>query len=205
MASISAADYLQPIDLRLVQFGRTGLVQAANTGQIEVVRLLLEKRAHVDAADKVPPPPPNTSPASVSPPPRLQPRRHLTSAPRTASIPRARQNDSTGLLLASQNGHHDVVQLLLDTKADPNLASEVHPPPPRPPSTQWYRPRPTHPHPARARPRRPASRWTAGAPRLLCPASRRGLAPVPLQTLPSPRLPFQAAPAAFLGPDLWAR
>ena len=35
------------------QSGRTGLIQAANTAQMDVVRLLLEKRADVNAADKV--------------------------------------------------------------------------------------------------------------------------------------------------------
>ena len=40
------------------QLGRTGLIQAANTGQIEVVRLLLDSRADANAADTVLPPRP---------------------------------------------------------------------------------------------------------------------------------------------------
>ncbi len=36
------------------QSGRSGLMQAANTGQTDVVRLLLERKADVHAADKVP-------------------------------------------------------------------------------------------------------------------------------------------------------
>ena len=35
------------------QSGRTGLIQAANTGQTETVSLLLERGANVDAADEV--------------------------------------------------------------------------------------------------------------------------------------------------------
>ncbi len=37
----------------LAQLGRTGLIQAANTGQLEVVRLLLDARADANAASRV--------------------------------------------------------------------------------------------------------------------------------------------------------
>ena len=40
---------------------------------------------------------------------------------------RARQDGTTGLILASMNGHVEVVRLLLDSKADANLADEVQP------------------------------------------------------------------------------
>jgi ankyrin repeat protein len=45
---LSFAD--KPIALA-AQLGRTGLIQAANTGQIEVVALLLENGANANAAD----------------------------------------------------------------------------------------------------------------------------------------------------------
>ena len=38
---------------------------------------------------------------------------------------RARQYGCTGLILASKNGHLEVVRLLLDSKADANLADKV--------------------------------------------------------------------------------
>ena len=40
---------------------------------------------------------------------------------------RARQDGCTGLILASNSGHVEVVRLLLDSKADANLADEVQP------------------------------------------------------------------------------
>jgi ankyrin repeat protein len=38
------------------------------------------------------------------------------------------QDGSTGLQMAAQNGHLEVVRLLLDSRADLNLAREVSPP-----------------------------------------------------------------------------
>ena len=40
---------------------------------------------------------------------------------------RARQDGTTGLIPASKNGHLEVVRLLLDSKADANLADKVQP------------------------------------------------------------------------------
>ncbi len=39
------------------QGGRTGLIQAAKSGHLEAVRLLLEHAADPNAAEEVPPPP----------------------------------------------------------------------------------------------------------------------------------------------------
>ena len=103
-----------------------------------------------------------------------KPHLHASVAPRanspaslsTCTSPhhRARQDGSTGLIRALMNGHVEAVRLLLDSRADPNLAGEVQLPPSPP---ERAGPHPTHPHPARARPRRPASPRTAGPPHLL--------------------------------------
>ncbi len=45
------------------QSGRNGLIQAANTGQTDMVRLLIEKKANLNAADKVPNLYPHSSPS----------------------------------------------------------------------------------------------------------------------------------------------
>ena len=49
--------------------------------------------------------------------------------PHLARARAARQDGTTGLYIASQNGHFEVVRLLLDSKADANLARKVQPPP----------------------------------------------------------------------------
>jgi hypothetical protein len=77
------------------------------------------------------------SPASASALSRLHPLRHRPAL----SYRRARQDGSTGLILASKNGHLEVVRLLLGSKADPNLADEVRPPASPPPERADSHPR----------------------------------------------------------------
>jgi hypothetical protein len=54
---------------------------------------------------------------------------YLTCARRTLPHHRAWQYGFTGLCVASQNGHLEMVRLLLNSKADANLADKVLPPP----------------------------------------------------------------------------
>jgi hypothetical protein len=61
----------------------------------------------------------------LAPPPPSRPLPHLCLLHH-----RAWQDGFTGLFLALQNGHLEVVRLLLDSKADANLANKVQPLPP---------------------------------------------------------------------------
>jgi hypothetical protein len=62
-----------------------------------------------------------------------------------------RQDGATGLSMASQNGHPEVVRLLLGIKADPSLADEVQPAAPPGPVVPLLptaaAPPPSHPSP----------------------------------------------------------
>ncbi len=116
----------------MAQIRRTGLIQAANTGQIEVVRLLITNHADVNSADKVflLPPPSKTFSLARGP-------RPVSVAPTVLRVMhnRGRQDGVTGLNLASQNGHTEVVRLLLQSQADANLAQKVDLVTPPTPST----------------------------------------------------------------------
>jgi hypothetical protein len=63
------------------------------------------------------------------PPPRQAHPRASDPCPPHLLLPQHHvwQDGFTGLYLASQNGHREVVRLLLDSKADANLADKVHP------------------------------------------------------------------------------
>ncbi len=60
----------------------------------------------------------------------LRPAPALLSGARDPARHRAPQGGRTGLIMASEKGHLEVVRLLLESRADANLADEVQPPPP---------------------------------------------------------------------------
>ena len=89
------------------ELGMTALSAACQQGHVNIVRLLINNGANVDFQHKVN-------------------KWLVIGATRTLIIfAPLIQDGRTGLMWASDNGHINVVKVLLDAKADPNIANEV--------------------------------------------------------------------------------
>ncbi|CZR67067.1 uncharacterized protein PAC_16966 [Phialocephala subalpina] len=100
------------------RYGRTPLYRASMNGHIEVVKLLLEKGANVNAAIE----------DGSTPLHRASMNGHLESVKllleKGANVNTATKDGSTPLHRASYNGHLESVQLLLEKGANVNAATE---------------------------------------------------------------------------------
>jgi len=104
------------VDSRAKKSGRTGLIQAANTGQIHAVRLLLKRCAGVNAASSDV----TTSLIMAAQNGHKAVVRLLIK--HKAEINAANKDGVTGPYLAARDGHEAVVRLLIGHKADVNVA-----------------------------------------------------------------------------------